>query len=403
MRPIVAALKHHKSTVLLIVLEIALTCAIVSNALFLIGDRLSSLGARTGVDQDALIQLGSNGLGVQADQPDQVETDLAALRAIPGVRAAVQLNSLPLDRNDWRVDLRLRPGAQKADLNYVAEYIGTPGTVEALGLHLIAGRDFLPQEYGRLDIFGDKPPPSAVIVTHALAERLWPAQNPLQQVIRQGDRGKYASRVVGVVDHLLAPALTDSSNSEYTILLPVKAIHERVFYVVHTLPAQRNRVLHDARAALLRINADRVIDGKIYTQIISDYFHDTRATIWLLSLVVAALLALSSLGVVGLSSFWVQQRTRQIGIRRALGASRGDILKYFHVENLLIVGMGIGVGSLAALALNLWLMSRYALPRMPMAWLLISAVVLWVLGQLAVLGPALRAAAVSPAAATRQK
>jgi putative ABC transport system permease protein len=400
MRQFVAALKHHKSTVLLIVLEIALTCAIVSNALFLIGDRLGALGARTGIDENALVWLSSKGLDAQADQSHRVEADLTALRAIPGVQAAVQLNSLPLDGNDWRIDIRLRSGAEKADLDYVAEYIGTPGVVAALGLHVIVGRDFLPQEYAEVDIFGDRPLPPAVMVTRAVAERLWPGQNPLQRVIRLGGKGKYPLRVVGVIDHLLAPDISARASGEYGILLPVKWAQGGI-YVVRTPPAQRDRVLREASAALLRIDSDRVIDGKTYTQTVSDYFHDTRATIWLLLIVVAALLTLSSLGVVGLSSFWVQQRTRQIGIRRAIGATRGDILRYFHLENLLIVGVGIGFGSLAAWVLNLWLMTRYELPRMPMSWLLISAGVLGVLGQLAVLGPALRAAAVSPAVATR--
>ncbi|HTM29086.1 MAG TPA: FtsX-like permease family protein, partial [Rhodanobacter sp.] len=96
-----------------------------------------------------------------------------------------------------------------------------------------------------------------------------------------------------------------------------------------------------------------------------------------------------------------QQRTRQIGIRRAIGATRRDILRYFQTENFLIVSGGIALGMALAFALNLLLMTHYELPRLPLYYLPIGALLLWVLGQLAVLGPALRAAAVPPAVATR--
>ena len=113
------------------------------------------------------------------------------------------------------------------------------------------------------------------------------------------------------------------------------------------------------------------------------------------------LLFVTALGVAGLANFWVQQRTRQIGIRRAIGATRGDILRYFHVENFLIVTGGILLGALLALVLNLFLMKYYELPRLPGIYLPVGAVLLWILGQLAVLGPAMRAARVPPVVATR--
>ncbi len=109
----------------------------------------------------------------------------------------------------------------------------------------------------------------------------------------------------------------------------------------------------------------------------------------------------TALGIVGLASFWVQQRTKQIGIRRALGATRGQILRYFQTENFLLASVGIVLGMLLAYSINLWLMGAYELPRMPITYLPIGAVLLWLLGQIAVFGPAHRAAAVPPAVATR--
>ena len=122
---------------------------------------------------------------------------------------------------------------------------------------------------------------------------------------------------------------------------------------------------------------------------------------WLLVVVCVALLVVTALGIVGLASFWVQQRTKQIGVRRALGATRGQILRYFQVENFLIAGIGIVLGMLLAYGLNQLLMGTYELPRLPLWYLPVGAVVLWLLGQAAVYGPARRAASVPPAVATR--
>ena len=122
---------------------------------------------------------------------------------------------------------------------------------------------------------------------------------------------------------------------------------------------------------------------------------------WLLATVIIALLVVTALGIVGLASFWVQQRTKQIGIRRALGATRGQILRYFQTENFLLATIGIALGMLLAYAINQLLMGKYELPRLPLAYLPVGAIALWLLGQFAVFWPARRGAAVPPAVATR--
>jgi len=109
----------------------------------------------------------------------------------------------------------------------------------------------------------------------------------------------------------------------------------------------------------------------------------------------------TSLGIAGLASFWVAQRRRMIGVRRALGATRGDILRYFQTENFLLATIGIALGMVLAYGINMLLMRHYELPRLPAIYLPVGALALWLIGQLAVLGPALRAGAVPPVVATR--
>jgi len=175
-------------------------------------------------------------------------------------------------------------------------------------------------------------------------------------------------------------------------------------YLLRASPGDLPRVLRDALAAVAKAVPEVVIDREnshAVAELRHDVFKNDRAMAGMLVGVIAALLLVTALGIVGLASFWVQQRRRQIGIRRAIGATRGDILRYFQTENFLIVTIGIVLGMLLAYVLNLLLMTHYELPRLPLFYLPIGALVLWGLGQLAVLGPALRAAAVPPVVATR--
>jgi putative ABC transport system permease protein len=121
----------------------------------------------------------------------------------------------------------------------------------------------------------------------------------------------------------------------------------------------------------------------------------------LMSVVCVILLGVTAAGIVGLTSFWVGQRHRQIGVRRALGARRIDILHYFQIENLLIAGIGVVLGVLFAVGLNLWLMAHYEMTRLPTSCVLAGVLAMLALGQAAVFVPARRASNVPPVVATR--
>ena len=192
------------------------------------------------------------------------------------------------------------------------------------------------------------------------------------------------------------------SNYEHSVLLPVREGGSMYNYVLRVDPQRRGEVLAAAVSALAHSRRGRIVqDHQTLEEMRAEYYRTDRAMAWLLVSVCGALLVITALGIVGLASFWVQQRTRQIGIRRALGATRGDILRYFQVENFILATAGIVLGMAMAYSMNLLLMSKYEVPRLPAEFLPIGAFLLWSLGQIAVLGPALRASMIPPAIATR--
>lgn len=121
----------------------------------------------------------------------------------------------------------------------------------------------------------------------------------------------------------------------------------------------------------------------------------------MLKTIVTMLTFINILGVVSLAWFNVNKRRKQIGTRRALGARKGDIIKYFLTENWLITSMGIALGIAIALGLNYLLDQSLEVGKMQPQFLVFGAVLLWVIGLLAVYIPALRASSISPATATR--
>ena len=121
----------------------------------------------------------------------------------------------------------------------------------------------------------------------------------------------------------------------------------------------------------------------------------------ILSFIVVLLTAITGFGIVGLASFSVARRTRQIGIRRALGATKPAIVRYFMLENFLVSSVGVITGGILAIGLNIFMVQAFSLT--PLAWYVIpvAMLVLWVVGQVAVAGPARKASGISPAIATR--
>jgi putative ABC transport system permease protein len=133
----------------------------------------------------------------------------------------------------------------------------------------------------------------------------------------------------------------------------------------------------------------------------AERYRADNALAWMLVTVSVLLLLITASGIVGMASLWVTQRRKQIGVRRALGARRIDILRYFITENFMITSAGVAAGLLIALGLNQLLVSQLEMPRLPAGYLLGGAAIFWALGVMAVYGPAWRAASISPATATR--
>lgn len=409
MRPVVSALRGHRASVLLLVLEIALTLAVLCNLMFIITGTFQRTAQPTGITEDEVGLIQSIGV-IGADNPGTAGSSLAALQSVPGVEAAA-FGVVPL----WgvpRMPVFLSADATQPQARPY-QFVGSQGLNRVLGVQVLEGRDILDEEIPTpQQIFGESgggaasAPPAQMpaLLTRSLASRLFPGGSALGKTLHTDVFGNaVVLRVVGVIAPLRA-AITGHADDDQAVLIQFKLSSEGLGggYLIRSKPGQLQQVLPLAAKAMQQANPGHVQqEVKSVAELRTDYFRSERATARMLLAIVAILLAITALGVTGLASFWVQQRTKQIGIRRALGATRRDILRYFQLENFLIVGPGVLLGTLLAFALNQWLMRRFELDHLDPPMVITGAIAVWLLGQLAVLGPALRAAAVPPIVATR--
>jgi putative ABC transport system permease protein len=403
LRPILSAMRRNKVGALLIAVQMAVTLAILCNGLFIIQQRLELSKRQSGADESNLFAITNQWVGAPPDLAALLNTDLTALRSLPGVVDAYATNSYPLTESGSTEGCDLRPEQMHATTQ-CAMYLADEHGLRTLGLKLVAGRNFTPAE-----IFDhsetDVKPPASVIITRQLAEKLFPGTSALGQTMYV-EFQKHATPVVGIVDRLQVPWTTaggwGSTFNDYSVIEPFRYVSSYSHYMVRARPGQLAAVMQSAQKKLFDLNRARVLE-KVQTmaETRTEAYRDDRGLAVILGVVCAALLAVTAFGIVGLTSYWVSQRRRQIGIRRALGATQAAIVRYFQTENLIIAGAGAALGIALAVAANLWMVNSFEMARLHSSYALVGAITVLLLGQLAVLWPALRAASIPPALATR--
>jgi putative ABC transport system permease protein len=354
----------------------------------------------SGIDEANIFHLETVSFATDFDQAAAIREDLEAIRAMPGVVDAIGTNSVPLRNGGWSSDIATEPG-QDIDGTGVAIYFTDEHGIETYGLELVAGENFAATDIGRYGLASTRWPSSGIISREA-ATTLFP-DTPLDEVV---GKTVYINsdddvRIVGIVDRLQA-AWKSWDGVERSMLVPAFLEGSGTRYVVRTEPGYRDGLMPQVEQKLAELNDGRIVRDMMTMDATRERaYHEDAAMIKLLVFIVSLLTAITALGIVGLASFSVARRTRQIGTRRALGASRPAILRYFMLENFMVSSVGIVGGGILAVAMNIWMVQTFELT--PIAWYIIPAamLVLWLVGQAAVYGPARRASMVPPAVATR--
>jgi putative ABC transport system permease protein len=407
-RALLSALRRNKTGPILVSAQVAITLAVLVNVAYIVQQRVEEVSKPTGMDLDNMFWISLGTTSQDYHYATVVKADLDYLNSLPGVVAATSINNLPQTGGITglpfasNLEALQRPNGGHGGLIY----FGTDKFLDTMGLKLVAGRNFTADAI--------KPPAAdfnaalgewaqEVIITQRMAKKLFPDGNAVGKPIYVGLVNK-TSIIVGIVDFMRAvPASTRYDDFVSQIVIaPIIPPGPNSLYVVRAKPGQRAAVMRQLEKSFADLQPGRFISRmQDYTRTAAEIRQGTRANAIILAVVALFVLAVTVVGISGLAAFNVTTRTKQLGIRRAIGARKFHILRYFLVENWIITTCGAVLGCILALAAGVKLSTLYEMQRLPLYYLVGGVLLLWIVGLLAVLVPARRAASISPAVATR--
>jgi putative ABC transport system permease protein len=415
--PILRAMRRNKTRIGLIVFEVALTLAIVVNCITMISEARTKMVRPSGFADDDIVRVTSTPFEKAFREDGYLDNsrreDLEALRSLPGVKAVSNTSFLPWQGGGSSTELR--PAGSNGEMLRTQIYNADEGTLDALGIRIVEGRTFTRDEVERdalrlRQLYAAPRPMGAdnrprekfaqdVVVSQAFAKLAFGDGSALGKTLEDSDRDLY--RIIGTIDSFYNPY--GWPIHEYVVFYAnaSRSYEGGAPYLVRTEPGPAGALLGPIEARLLAANNGRNLRVQALTEIKRQYFSAQQVVVTMMTGVIVLLVLVTSLGIVGLTSFSVAERTRQIGTRRALGARRTDILAHFLLENWLITTMGLTLGVALAYGLNIGLLSAVSGAKLSGALVVAGVLVLWLAGLLATLAPALRAARISPAIATR--
>ena len=325
-------------------------------------------------------------------------TDLLdRIRAVPGVEAASLASDLPF--GNWSAVFYSAEGdatvsAETLPRAYVHRV--TPEFFATLRIRLEAGRTFLPSE--------ERPDGLSVIVSHNVTRRFWPDQDPIGKRIKLGAPGSQNPwmTIVGVVNEVKYRALPENPTGDPDLYLPY--IDRATQGIIVRTRVEPSSTASAIRAAVREANSSILMfDARTLDDLVAQQSSPSRFTSWLLSVFAATALVLSVVGLYGVMSYLVAQRTREFGIRLALGASRTEIVRRVLRDGAWRVAIGAAIGLAATTGLARLLAGLvYGVGTFDISSLLaVATLVVVAIGACGI--PAVRATRVDPAIALRSE
>ena len=323
---------------------------------------------------------------------------LDRVRALPGVESAAVGTAIPLTDDHSRTDITMEGTAlsKPSDYPHPDTHIVSPGYEKTLGIRLLRGRGFTDADRENA--------PRVALVNAIVAQRLFPGADPVGKRFSFGrNRAPQWLTIVGVLADTKMYGLANPARLEVYVPFRQTAANEMVLLVKSGMePAA---LVSAIRAVVVSIDKEQPIFGIATMQeVVNASVSTRRLTLILLALFSGLALVLASIGIYGVISYSVAQRAREIGIRMALGAQRGDVLRLVLAQGGKISVAGIAIGSAASAGLT-WLMAKllYSVSAVDPATFAAVAFVLAVIAMVASYIPARRALRVDPLVALRNE
>ncbi len=391
--PVLKTLWRSKIGPALVIVQLALTIAITSNALFFIQHRLDNIFRPTGFadEQVGKVWVKSDG---EVNLQQAFARDIARLMTIPGVQAVAPVIGVPFSNAGYSTGIYTGHADEKDTRRAQTAVMETNHqAIDAFGFTLREGRSFQADEIN----YVRRVESAKAIITESIARDMFEGESAVGKTIYVG--GQIPLLVVGVVEDFLG-YMAGSEFAHNSMLISGMENVGSFTYVVRAKGVSVAEILPQVVQVLRDLDPERIVnDEKTMSSMMDEHYANDYAMVVLLIVVVILLIMVNVLGIVGITTFWVNQRRRHIGIRRALGATRAAIVRFFLLENAVLVVIATMLGAALAFTVSLELAARHAFALLPWFYVPIAGSAVLLVTLLAAFVPALRGALIAPRAA----
>ncbi len=292
---------------------------------------------------------------------------LTNIRALPGVESTAAASGLPLGNNGWQTSFTVegRPDPPPSEVPLMEACLVTPDYFKAMNIPVLRGRVFndhddrshlIGKDLSKLnEIQKSMAGANSVVIDEEFARRYWPNEDPVGKRIRMGgshDADTAFLQVLGVVGRVKMESLSQDSNRVQGYF-PFAQLPEGSMTIVIKGSGDPNQLISAARQQVKAIDPDQPIySPRTMGDIRAESVAGERLNLTLLSLFAGIALVLAIVGIYGVMSYSVTQRTHEIGIRMAIGASRVDVFKMILSHGMKLTLIGVGVGLVLAFGLT---------------------------------------------------
>ena len=393
-RHILSTLMRNRTGAILIALQIALTMAVIINSVFIILERRDTKARPTGIDIDELVITRVSTGGDDLNVRELIENDMRVLRGIDGVSAVTKISTMPLSGSGSSTSLRSGDQQDSPSFN-IGYYQGDLHLLDTLGVEITRGRWFAETEIIYDPAQGLDP--AVIVLADSTAEAAFGDGDPIGRFIYTSTGNPI--EVIGTYDQMSRPWYNWGDFYDTAIYPHVELNY---LYALRVAPGRADELVPTIEQTLADVDPDRLVGGtQTMRSVVDETYQRDVAMNRMLAIVMCLVVVITALGIIGLASFSVAQRRRQIGTRRAVGAQKFHILRYFLVENWLITTGGIVLGLVLSFVINNHLVQTYNFAKLDSVYVPVVVLGLWCVGLLATLGPARSAAQIDPAIATR--